>query len=67
MTAIDLIKGNGPRKNYGKTFLNGDAIYWNYQEKTTTTLSPEGKPIISYEGEVTFSRLSSHQFFMSCE
>ena len=53
MTFGDLVKGNGPHQGYIKMSLNGDAVFSKYEGKTTTTLSPEGTPIMTFEG--TFS------------
>jgi hypothetical protein len=50
MTFGDLIKGNGPHQGYGNTSLNGDVAFWKFEGKTTTTLSPEGKPVVTFEG-----------------
>ena len=54
VTFGDLIKGTGPHKGYGKMSMNGDAVFWKYKGKTATTLSPKGKPIIVFEGTITF-------------
>lgn len=56
MTFGDLIKGTGPHQGYGNTAMNGDVVFWKYAGKTVTTLSPEGKPIITFEGTITFTK-----------
>lgn len=52
----DLFKGNGPDQGYGNFSLNGDVIFWKYQGKFTTILSPEGKPVTTFEGAWTYTK-----------
>jgi hypothetical protein len=52
----DYIKGNGPFWGYIKMSQGGDVIYSKFKGKTTTTLSPEGKPITIFEGTINFVR-----------
>ncbi len=56
VTFGDLIKGTGPHQGYGKMSLNGDVVFWKYKGKTTTTLSPKGKPIATFEGTLTWNK-----------
>lgn len=56
MTFGDLVKGNGPHHGYGNTSQNNDVVFWKYEGKTTTNLSPEGKPIVTFEGSITFTK-----------
>ena len=50
----DYIKGNGPHTVYTKMSLNDNEVYSRSEGKTTTTLSPEGKPVIIFEGTTSF-------------
>lgn len=52
----DYIKGNGPHVSYAKMTLNGDTVFSKAEGKTKTTISPKGKPIITIEGTVTFTK-----------
>ena len=52
----DYIKGNGPHTVYTKMTLNDDVVYSKAEGKTTTTLSPEGKPITTFEGSINFTK-----------
>ena len=52
----DLVKGNGTDQGYGNFSLNGDVIFWKHQGKATTTLSPEGKPVTTFEGSWTYTK-----------
>ena len=52
----DFVMGNGSSVGYGKTSMNGDAIFWKYQSEVVTTLSPEGKPLVTFEGSYTFTK-----------
>lgn len=52
----DYIKGNGPFWGYLKMSQNGDTAYSKFKGKTATTLSPQGKPITTMEGEIEFVR-----------
>ncbi len=50
----DLTKGNGTHQGYYKnTDKDGNAFFTKWQGKVSTTKSPEGKPIMKWEG--TFS------------
>ena len=50
----DLIKGNGTHQGYYKnTDKDGSIFFSKWQGKVSTTESPEGKPIMTWEG--TFS------------
>jgi len=52
----DYIKGNGPFWGYIKMSQDGDAIYSKFKGKATTTLSPKGKPIMTFESEIEIVR-----------
>ena len=52
----DYIKGNGPHTVYLKMSLNDNVVYSKAEGKTTTTLSPEGKPDTTFEGSFTFTK-----------
>jgi len=50
----DYVKGNGPHWGYSKSIgPDGSVGFSTFKSKFTTTLSPEGKPITTFEG--TFS------------
>jgi len=50
----DYIKGNGSHTVYTKMSMNDNAVYSKAEGKTTTTLSPEGKPVTTFKGSITF-------------
>jgi hypothetical protein len=52
----DYIKGNGPFWGYIKMSQNGDVVYSKLKGKTTTALSPKGKPIMTFEGGIEMVR-----------
>ena len=52
----DYIKGSGPFWGYIKMSQNGDVIYSKFKGKSTTTLSPKGKPIMILEAEIEIIR-----------
>ncbi len=52
----DYIKGNGSHTVYTKMSLNDNVVYAKAEGKTTTTLSPEGKPVTTFEGSLTFTK-----------
>ncbi len=52
----DYIKGNGPFWGYIKMSLNGEVTYSKFEGKTTTKLSPNGKPITTFKGTITFTK-----------
>ncbi len=52
----DYIKGNGPHTVYTKMSLNDNVVYSKAEGKTTTILSPEGKPVTTFEGALTFTK-----------
>jgi hypothetical protein len=52
----DYIKGNGPHTVYTKMSLNDDVIHGKAEGKTTTVLSPEGKPVTTFEGTMSFTK-----------
>ena len=52
----DYIKGNGSHTVYTKMYSNDNVVYSKAEGKTTTTLSPEGKPVTTFEGSLTFTQ-----------
>ncbi len=51
----DLTKGNGTHQGYYKsTDKDGDAFFSKWQGKVSTTQSPEGKPIMKWEGTYSY-------------
>jgi hypothetical protein len=53
----DYIKRNGIHRGYSKfVHPNGDLTFNKFEGKTTTTLSPAGKPLVTIEGNMTFTR-----------
>ncbi len=52
----DYIKGNGSHTVYTKMSLNDNVVYAKAEGKTTTILSPEGKPVTTFEGSLTFTK-----------
>jgi len=52
----DVVMGNGTLQGYQKISLNGDVVFWKYQGKVSTTLSPEGKHVTTFEGSYTFTK-----------
>jgi hypothetical protein len=52
----DYIKGSGPFWGYIKMSQNGDVVYSKFKGKSTTTLSPKGKPIMILEAEIEIIR-----------
>jgi hypothetical protein len=52
----DYIKGSGPFWGYIKMSQNGDVVYSKFKGKSTTVLSPKGKPIMTLEGEIEIVR-----------
>lgn len=50
----DLVMGNGTDQGYGNMSLNGDVIFWKHQGNIATTISPEGKPVTTFEGTTSF-------------
>ncbi len=52
----DYIKGNGSHTVYTKLSLNDNVVYAKAEGKTTTILSPEGKPVTTFEGSFNFTK-----------
>ena len=46
----DLVKGNGPHHGYFKATGKNGHYFSKWQGNVTTTKSPEGKPIMKFEG-----------------
>ena len=54
---MDYVKGNGTHRGYQKDITpEGDVVFATFEGKTTTTLSPEGKPLTTFEGTFSFTR-----------
>jgi hypothetical protein len=52
----DFVKGNGPQWGYSKTITPDGVTFSTSKMKVTTTLSPQGKPIATFEGTFSFTR-----------
>jgi len=52
----DYIQGNGAHTVYTKMSLNDNVVYAKAEGKTTTILSPEGKPVTTFEGTMSFTK-----------
>jgi hypothetical protein len=53
----DYVKGNGQHRTYSKTVHpDGDVSFNKAVGRTTTTLSPEGKPVTTIKGTFSFIR-----------
>jgi hypothetical protein len=53
----DYVKGNGPHRSYSKMVdPDGDVSFNKAEGRTTTTLSPEGKPVTTIKGTFSFIR-----------
>jgi hypothetical protein len=51
----DLVKGNGTHQGYSKTIdKDGDITFGKFQGKISTTMSPKGRPIVTFEGTWSF-------------
>lgn len=55
MSFNDLVQGNGPHQGYIKFIKDGDGTYAKWQGMVTTTMSPEGTPMISFEGTFSYT------------
>lgn len=51
----DLVKGNGPQHGYVKLMMGEDGAICKWEHKVVTTMSGEGKPMISFEGKFTYT------------
>jgi hypothetical protein len=53
----DLVKGNGTHHGYYKaTDKDGHHYFTKFQGKVTTTISPEGRPIVKFGGPWSFTK-----------
>jgi len=53
----DYVKGNGPHWGYSKAIdPDGSVTFSTFKMQATTTLSPEGKPITTFEGTWSFTK-----------
>ncbi len=53
----DYVKGNGTHRTYSKMVdPDGDVSFNKAEGRTTTTLSPEGKPVTTIKGAFSFIR-----------
>lgn len=50
----DLVKGNGPHQGYVRLTQKGETVFARWEGKITTTLSPEGTPVTTFEGSFSF-------------
>ncbi len=56
MGQFDLVKGNGTGHGYGKHAQNADSAFLKWEGQTITTLSPNGKPMITFEGTWSWTK-----------
>lgn len=50
-STADLVKGNGTHQGYGKGIEKDGDVYFNtFQGRISTTMSPQGKPLVTFEG-----------------
>jgi hypothetical protein len=50
-STADLVKGNGTHQGYGKGIDKDGNVYFNtFQGKISTTMSPQGRPLVTFEG-----------------
>jgi hypothetical protein len=54
MSFSDLTKGNGPHQGYVKFEKDGDSAMAKWAGKVTTTMSAEGTPMTSFEGNFKY-------------
>ena len=53
----DSVMGNGTHWGYSKTIdKDGDVAFSPFKMQVTTTLSPQGKPITTFQGTFSFSK-----------
>ena len=53
----DLVKGNGTHQGYTKTIdKDGDITFSKFQGKISTTMSPKGRPLVTFEGTWSFTK-----------
>jgi hypothetical protein len=53
----DSVKGNGTHWGYSKAIApDGSVAFSPFKMKVTTTLSPQGKPISTFEGTFSFTK-----------
>ena len=53
----DWVKGNGPHWGYSKVITpDGDVAFNTFKMQVTTILSPQGKPISTFEGTWSFTK-----------
>jgi hypothetical protein len=52
----DYVMGSGPGEGYGQMSTNGDVVFLKYQLELVTTLSPDGKPVVTFEGSYTYTK-----------
>lgn len=55
MSFTDLVKGNGPHQGYITFVKDSDGTYAKWEGAVTTTMSPEGAPMISFEGTFSYT------------
>ncbi len=54
MGSSDLVKGTGTEQGYGKFTQNGDAVFFKWEGKLTTTVSTEGTHTTTFAGTFSF-------------
>jgi len=53
----DLVKGNGTHQGYTKTIdKDGDITFGKWQGKVSTTMSPKGRPLVTFEGTWSWTK-----------
>ena len=53
----DLVKGNGTHQGYSKTIdKDGDITFGTFQGRISTTMSPKGRPLVTFEGTWAFTK-----------
>jgi len=56
-STLDLVKGNGTHQGYGKVIQKDGSIAFNrFQGKVSTTMSPKGRPLVTFEGTWSFTK-----------
>jgi hypothetical protein len=54
-STADLVKGNGTHQGYSKGIeKNGDVYFATFKGRVSTTMSPQGKPLVTFEGTWSF-------------
>lgn len=64
-TQLDLVKGNGTHNGYFVMSKEGNQTITRYEGSVKTVLSPENKPLVSFEGTWTYYKCSG--IFEGCQ